>query len=45
LTLVIVLIAAPAGSKGRVHARVDFTRGGSRTLRHTTVSRAFVIRG
>jgi hypothetical protein len=35
----------PAGTKGRVYARVDFKRGGSRTLRHTTVSRAFVICG
>ena len=35
----------PAGTKGRVYARVDFTRGGSRTLRHTTVSRPFVICG
>jgi hypothetical protein len=35
----------PAGTHGRVYARVDFTRGGSRRLRHTTVSRRFVICG
>ena len=33
----------PAGSRGRVYARVVFTRPGSRKLRRKTVSRRFVM--
>jgi hypothetical protein len=36
-------INRPAGSKGRVYARVVFTRPGSRKLRKKTVSRRFVM--
>lgn len=35
----------PAGTRGRVYARVDFRRAGSHRLRHKTVSRRFVICG
>jgi hypothetical protein len=35
----------PAGSTGRVHARVYFRRKGSKKLRHTTVGRRFVMCG
>ena len=35
----------PAGSKGRVYARVYFKRPGSKKLRHKTVSRRFVMCG
>ena len=34
-----------AGSRGRVYARVDFRRAGSRKLRHKTVWRRFVMCG
>ena len=36
-------INRPAGSRGRVYARVVFTRPGSRKLRKKTVSRRFVM--
>ncbi len=35
----------PAGQKGRVYARVYYRRAGSKTLRHKTVSRRFVMCG
>jgi hypothetical protein len=35
----------PAGTRGRVYARVYFTRGGSRHVRSKTVSRRFTICG
>ncbi len=35
----------PAGRRGRVYARVDFIRAGSRKLRHKTVSRVFAMCG
>ncbi|HYI20959.1 MAG TPA: VCBS repeat-containing protein [Solirubrobacteraceae bacterium] len=35
----------PAGSKGRVYARVFFRRPGTRKLRHKTVARRFVMCG
>jgi hypothetical protein len=35
----------PAGSRGRVYARVYFKRPGSKRLRHKTVSRRFVMCG
>jgi hypothetical protein len=38
-------VRRPAGSRGRVYARVVFTRPGSRKLRRKTVSRRFVMCG
>ena len=35
----------PAGQRGRVYARVYYRRAGSKTLRHKTVSRRFVMCG
>jgi hypothetical protein len=35
----------PAGQRGRVYARVYYKRAGSKTLRHKTVSRRFVMCG
>ena len=35
----------PAGTRGRVYARVTFVRGSSKRLHHKTVSRRFVICG
>ena len=38
-------VRRPAGSRGRVYARVVFTRQGSKKLRRKTVSRRFVMCG
>ena len=38
-------VRRPAGSRGRVYARVVFTRPGSKKLRRKTVSRRFVMCG
>ncbi len=38
-------VRRPAGSRGRVYARVVFTRAGSKKLRRKTVSRRFVMCG
>ena len=38
-------VRRPAGSRGRVYARVVFTRPGSKQLRRKTVSRRFVMCG
>jgi hypothetical protein len=38
-------VKRPAGSRGRVYARVVFTRPGSKKLRRKTVSRRFVMCG
>ncbi len=40
-----LLIKRPAGSRGRVHARISYRRKGSRKIRHKTVSRRFVVCG
>ena len=38
-------VRRPAGSRGRVYARVVFTRPGSKKLHRKTVSRRFVMCG
>ncbi len=35
----------PAGKRGRVYARIFYTRGGSKRVRSKTVSRTFTICG
>jgi hypothetical protein len=36
-------VRRPAGARGRVYARVVFTRAGSKKLRRKTVSRRFLM--